>query len=369
VLSLKIFGEEGVAMNRIEKIRSKFKTYSIDALLITTPENRRYASGFHSTDGVVLITKDAAFLFVDSRYIEAAQNKAAGFTIELIDLQNSYKRRISEALKGKGCSCVGFEDACMSYAEYIRYSSEIINLPMKPASRLLNELRRTKDGEELESLIAAQRIAERALDDVLGIIKPGVTEREVAAEITYRMLKYGAENNSFDPIVVTGTKSSMPHGMPGDEKIESGHFVTMDFGCIYNGYCSDMTRTVAVGSANDEMKKIYDIVLEAQLAGIAAARAGVKGRDIDAAARNVISDAGFGPYFGHSFGHGVGLHIHEEPNAGPTSDAEMHIGAVISAEPGIYLPGRFGVRIEDVIIIEENGCKNITLAKKELIIL
>lgn len=356
-------------MNHVEKIRSRFRDFEIDAFIITAPENRRYTSGFHSTEGVVLITKDSAYLFVDSRYIEAAEKEVTGFTIELIDIQNSYKKRISDALRGKGYSSVGFEDARLSYAEYMKYSSDIINIPMRPASKLINDLRRSKDSSEIESLIAAQRIAERAFDDVLGIIRPGLTEREIAAEITYRMLRYGAENNSFDPIVVTGAKSSMPHGVPGDERIRHGDFVTMDFGCLYNGYCSDMTRTVAVGSVSDEMKAVYNTVLEAQLAGIEAARAGVKGRDIDAAARRVISDAGFGPYFVHSFGHGVGLDIHEEPNAGPTSEAVMEPGAVISAEPGIYLPGRFGVRIEDVIIIEENGCKNITSAKKELIIL
>ena len=356
-------------MNRIYNIRSKFKAYVIDAFLITSPENQRYASGFHSTDGAVLITNESAYLFVDSRYIEAAQKAAAGYTIELIDIQNTYKKRISEALKRHGCTSVGFEDARLSYAEYIKYSSDIIKPPMKPASKLINELRRVKDSWEIENLIAAQRIAERAFDDILGIIKPGITEREIAAEITYRMLKYGGENTSFDPIVVTGANTSMPHGVPGDERVQSGDFVTMDFGCVYNGYCSDMTRTVAIGSVSDEMKRVYDIVLEAQLAGIAAARAGVRGSEIDAAARKVISDAGFGQYFGHGFGHGIGLDIHEEPNARLTSEFEMEAGAVISAEPGVYLPGRFGVRIEDVIIIEENGCKNITSAKKELIIL
>lgn len=356
-------------MNRIDKIRSKFNAYDIDAFLITSPENRRYASRFHSTDGVVLITNESAYLFVDSRYIEAAQKAAAGYTIELIDTQNTYKKLISEALRRHACTCVGFEDTRMSYAEFIKYSSEIVKLPMKPASKIINELRLIKDSWEIENLIAAQRIAERAFDDVLRIIKPGISEREIAAEITYRMLKYGGENTSFDPIVVTGANTSMPHGVPGDEKVKNGDFVTMDFGCLYNGYCSDMTRTVAVGSASDEMKRVYDIVLEAQLAGIAAARAGIKGREIDAAARKVISDAGFGQYFGHGFGHGIGLDIHEDPNARPTSEAVMESGAVISAEPGIYLPGRFGVRIEDVVIIEENGCKNITTAKKELIIL
>ena len=356
-------------MNRIEKIRSKLNDYEIDALLLVSPVNRQYASGFHSYDGVVLIMKDGAYLFVDSRYIEAAQLTAEGFTVELIDTRNTYKVRVSEALKKHGCTCVGFEDKSMSFAEYNKYSTEIVNLPMKPASALMNELRRTKDEKEIENLIAAQRIAERAFDEVLEIIKPGMTEREVAAELIYRMLRNGAENISFDPIVVTGSKTSMPHGVPGDKKIERGDFITMDFGCVYKGYCSDMTRTVAVGHVSDEMKTVYNIVLEAQLAGIAAAKAGMKGREIDTAARKVIEDAGYRQYFGHGFGHGVGLEIHEDPNAGAVSEAVMEPGAVISAEPGIYLPGRFGVRIEDVIIIKENGCENITKAKKELIVL
>lgn len=356
-------------MNRIEKIRSKFEDYEIDALLLVSPVNRRYASGFHSSDGVALITKDGAYLFVDSRYFEAAEKTAAGFTVELVDNRNSYKLRISEALEKHGCSCVGFEEAYMSCAEYGKYSGEIIKVPMKPASKLINELRRTKDRSEIDNLIAAQRIAERAFDEALGIIRPGMTEREVAAELVYRMLRNGAENISFDPIVVTGEKTSMPHGMPGDRKLQRGDFLTMDFGCIYNGYCSDMTRTVAIGDVSEKMKTVYNIVLEAQLTGIAAARAGVKGREIDAAARKVIEEAGYGEYFGHGFGHGVGLEIHEEPNAGPISETVMEPGAVISAEPGIYLPGRFGVRIEDVLIITENGCENITRAKKELIVI
>lgn len=357
-------------MNRLEKIRSKLKDYEIDALLLISPVNRLYASGFHSSDGVVLITNDSAYLFVDTRYYEAAgKTAAAGFAVELIDNKNTYKVRVSEALGKHSCTCVGFEDAYMSCADYSKYSTEIVKLPMKPASKLINELRRIKDSLEIENMIAAQRIAERAFDEVLGEIKPGMTEREIAAELVYRMLRNGAENISFDPIVVTGAKTSMPHGVPGDRKVQRGDFLTMDFGCIYKGYCSDMTRTVAIGGVSDEMKAVYNIVLKAQLAGIAAAMAGLKGREIDATARKVIDEAGYGEYFGHGFGHGIGLEVHEEPNAGPVSEALMEPGVVISAEPGIYLPGRFGVRIEDVIIITENGCENITTAKKELIIL
>lgn len=218
-------------------------------------------------------------------------------------------------------------------------------------------------------MIAAQRIAEKALSDIFNEIKPGVTEKEIAARLQYLMLHYGAENMSFDPIVVSGPNGSLPHGVPSEKAIQSGEFVTMDFGCIKNGYCSDMTRTVAVGSVTEEMKTVYETVLKAQLAGIAKAKAGVTGRDIDAAARKVIEDAGYGKYFGHSFGHSLGVEIHEAPNAAPMNDQPMPRGAVISAEPGIYLPGKLGVRIEDVIILGEDGCEDITLAPKELIIL
>ena len=218
-------------------------------------------------------------------------------------------------------------------------------------------------------MIGAQRIAEKALADILVEIRPGVTEKEIAARLQYLMLHYGASDMSFDPIVVSGPNGSLPHGVPSEKAIQSGEFVTMDFGCIKNGYCSDMTRTVAVGFVTEEMKTVYETVLRAQLAGIAAAKAGVTGRDIDAAARKVIEDAGYGRYFGHSFGHSLGVEIHEAPNAAPINDQPMPRGAVISAEPGIYLPGKLGVRIEDVIILREDGCEDITLASKELIIL
>lgn len=218
-------------------------------------------------------------------------------------------------------------------------------------------------------MISAQRIAERALADILREIRPGVTEKEIAARLQYLMLHYGASDMSFDPIVVSGANGSLPHGVPSEKEIASGEFVTMDFGCIYRGYCSDMTRTVAVGSVTEEMHSIYHTVLAAQEAGIAAARAGVTGQAVDAAARDVIAKAGYGAYFSHSFGHGVGVEIHEAPNASPGNHAPLPAGAVISAEPGIYLPGRLGVRIEDVVLLTEEGCRNLTKAPKELLIL
>ena len=219
-------------------------------------------------------------------------------------------------------------------------------------------------------MIRAQRISEAALEETLHIIRPGMTEKEVMAELVYRMLRHGSEGNSFDPIVVTGKNTSMPHGVPGDTVIQNGDFITMDFGSLSGGYCSDMTRTVAVGSATEEMKNIYYTVLKAQLAGIAAARSGVPGKVIDGAARKVIEDAGYGEYFGHGFGHSLGLDIHEPPFAGPRGEVPMAENDLCSAEPGIYLPGKFGVCIEDVMIIRPDGAEVITKAPKmELIVL
>jgi Xaa-Pro aminopeptidase len=230
-------------------------------------------------------------------------------------------------------------------------------------------LRKVKDSEELEALTAAQRIAEKALEDVLKEIRPGKTEKEIAALLQYRMLVHGAENMSFEPIVVSGPNGSLPHGVPTDKAIQEGEFLTMDFGCIYHGYCSDMTRTVAIGHVTDEMREIYDTVLRAQLAGIEAAKAGVTGKAVDKAARDVIEAAGYGEYFSHSFGHGVGVEIHESPNASQLNEQPFPAGAVVSAEPGIYIPGKLGVRIEDVILLTEDGNINITKAPKELLIL
>lgn len=256
----------------------------------------------------------------------------------------------------------------MPLAEYQEYQDKLY-AELIPAGKLLLELRAAKDDREIECMIQAQRIAERAFDEILTFLRPGVTEREVAAKLTYDMLRFGAQKNSFDPIVVSGPNGSLPHGIPGDRAIQPGDFVTMDFGCKWGGYCSDMTRTVAVGQPSREMIEVYELVLKAQKAGIAASRAGVQGKEIDAAARSVIEAAGFGACFGHGYGHSLGLEIHESPNANARDETPMPVGAVVSAEPGIYLPGRFGVRIEDVVIMEPDGCRDITLAPKELIIL
>ena len=357
-------------MNHFAKIAEKLSAYELDGMLLTCEANRFYASGFHSTgtDGVALVTREGNFYFTDSRYIEAAHNKVQDAEIAMTDAAHPYVDLINAAMEKTHVQKLGFEDAYMTVADY-RHYSEKLHCQLVPATELLISLRQSKDEEEIQRMIAAQRIAEAALDQIVKEIRPGVTEKEIAARLQYLMLAGGAENMSFDPIVASGPNGSMPHAVPTDRKIQDGDFVTMDFGCIYHGYCSDMTRTVAVGSVTDEMRQVYDTVLQAQLAGIAAARAGATGKAVDGAARDIIRQAGYGPCFGHSFGHSVGVEIHEGPNATPSNDKPLPAGAVISAEPGIYLPGKLGVRIEDVLYLTPEGCQNLTLAPKELVIL
>ena len=358
-------------MDHVQKIAERLRQTELDAVLLTEEANRYYATGFHSagTDGMAVITRGGNFYyFTDSRYTEAAARVLKTARLEEVGRGRGYIALVNEVIEGESIRRMGFEDAYMTVRDYERYRANL-KCELVPAADLLWELRTVKDEAELECLIAAQRIAEQALEDILKEIRPGVTEKEIAARLQYLMLHYGAEDMSFDPIVVSGPNGSLPHGVPSEKKIEAGEFVTMDFGCIYKGYCSDMTRTVAVGYATEEMRRVYDTVLQAQLAGIAAARAGATGKEVDGAARSVIEAAGYGAYFGHSFGHGVGVEIHESPNASPMNENPMPAGAVISAEPGIYLPGKLGVRIEDVIVLTEGGCRNITKAPKELRIL
>ena len=354
-------------MNHLKQIAAKLPEYGIDAMLLSSAPGEFYAVGFHG-EGYVVVTAGECRYFTDSRYIEAAEKTVTGAAITMTDRNRSYPTLLQQAIDDLGIRKLGFEDRYMTVAQY-NYLNNALQVELVPAQGLVNGLRAAKDQEELDAMVKAQRIAERAFDEILKFIKPGVTEKEIAAKLEYDMLRFGAQKMSFDPIVVSGPNGSLPHGVPGDKKVESGESITMDFGCIYGGYCSDMTRTVALGEPTEEMKKVYNVVLQAQLAGLAASKAGVTGKSIDAAARKVIEDAGYGEYFGHGYGHSVGIEIHESPNANMRDETLMPVGAAVSAEPGIYLPGRFGVRIEDVAVMTEDGCIDITKAPKELIVL
>ncbi len=355
-------------MSRFDKISRALDGYDLDAMLVLSGANRFYSAGFPSSAGAALITKEESYFMTDSRYIEAASKKITGGIVLENSREKSTLTLVEEAVQRHGIKRLGYEEEFLTVSLFEQVKKKL-SCELVPASKLFTDLRSVKDSGEMEEMIQAQRIAEAALLEVLDFIQVGRTEKEIAAFLQYRMLMGGAEMMSFEPIVVSGANSSMPHGVPTDKEVAWGDFITMDFGCVYHGYCSDMTRTVAVGSVSEEMEKVYANVLEAQLAGIATAKAGVPGCDIHNAAARVIEDAGYGPYFGHGFGHSLGVEIHESPNASPGCTEPIPAGAVISAEPGIYLPGKFGVRIEDVIVLREDGCENITVAPKELLIL
>ena len=339
----------------------------VDGLLLTSRYSRHYGAEFDISEGVAVVSKAGCRYFTDSRYIESAENGIKGFEVLPINQFTGFIKRINDAIADFGITTLGFEENYLTVGELMSYEKNL-NAKLVPFNKEINGFRGVKEEWELERMRKAQEITDKAFTDVLPRIKVGMTELELQAELIYCLYKNGGQGLSFDPIVVSGPNTSLPHGVAGERKIQEGDFVTMDFGVLYGGYCSDMTRTVAVGFATEEMKKVYDTVLQAQLAGIAVTRAGVPGKDIDAAARKVIEDAGYGPYFGHGYGHSLGLEIHEAPNPNPGNPDPMPENAVASAEPGIYLPGKFGVRIEDVTIFKADGCENITGSPKNLII-
>ena len=353
-------------MDHIAKITAQLPEHGLDAMLVTSAPGERYAVGFEG-EGWVLVSRDGARYSTDGRYIEAAWQQVTGAEIVLTERGQSHLALAREEIRRRGLKRVGFESGRVSADELGRWKDSL-PCELVAAQGLLDGLRAAKDEEELARMRQAQRITDEAFREILNFIRPGLTERDVAARLVYEMMRRGGEKVSFDPIVAAGPNGSRPHAVPGELRVEHGMFITMDFGCKVEGYCSDMTRTVAVGKPAPEMERVYQVVLEAQQAGIAAARAGLAGREIDAAGRTVIQAAGYGEVFSHSFGHSLGLEIHESPNAAPGEERIMPVGAVVSAEPGIYLPGRFGVRIEDVIVLSETGCRDLTKSPKELIV-
>lgn len=312
----------------------------------------------------VVVAREKAWLLADFRYIEAAKRFESDF-LTVILLEN---RRVTlgNLFSDNKLSRIGFESENVTCAQLDALKETFPLADFVPCGGIIEKMREIKTPEEVRNIIAAQRIAEKALERLFTLISPNMTEIDVALELEYGMRKLGAEKTSFDTIAVSGTASSMPHGVPRNAKLEKG-FLTMDFGALYNGYCSDMTRTVVIGKADTEMKKVYHTVLEAQLAALDFVAAGKLGSDCDKTARDIIYAAGYEGCFGHSLGHGVGMYIHEEPRLSYTYNKPLEIGAVVTVEPGIYLQGKYGVRIEDMVYLSENGTVNLTEAKKELI--
>ena len=355
-------------MNHLNAITAQLDAYQLDALCITSQPGEYYAVGLKG-EGVVLVTRQGCHYFTDSRYIELAQNTVTNADVTMVTPHQDHLALASLVLEHYGLKRVGIEEAYLTVERWQKMKTAFpADTELVPAGKLLTELRSAKTEEELAVMQKAQDITDQVFAEICEFLHAGVTESEVAAQLTYLQMKHGAEGNSFPPIVASGANGSMPHAIPTAKPIQKGEFVTMDFGCIYQGYCSDMTRTVAIGQPSDEMRRVYDAVLEAQLAGIAATKAGVPGCDVHNAAWDVLKKYGYGDYFGHGFGHSLGIEIHESPNANRANTKPLPAGAVLSAEPGVYLPGKFGVRTEDVIFLTETGNRILTHAPKHLII-
>ncbi len=354
-------------MTKVEQLASLLPV-DADGALITSECNRRFLTGFPSSDGYVLVTKDAAFFMTDSRYIEAARRIVRGMDCLVY---NKASDVLNALIKQHNLHRLLVEDEGLSCAEYRRLDNMLENVELKGdvLDGLLTGMRLVKTPEELEKIKQAQALTDYGFEKILPRIHAGRTEREVALELEFIIRQQGAECVAFEYIVVSGANSSLPHGVPSDKVIEHGDFLTMDFGAVVDGWHSDMTRTVAVGACSQEQREVYEIVRKAQLASLSTLREGVSCVVADAAARRVIEEAGYGQYFGHGTGHGVGIEIHEAPRLSPSAQGQiLQEGNVVTVEPGIYLPGKFGVRIEDFAYITKTGCENLTKSPKELII-
>lgn len=353
-------------MDRLAKVRERFSKLGIDGLLITNSKNRRYMTGFTGTAGVVLISQSKAVFITDFRYVEQAKNQVENY--EIVQHKGPIHEEVARLVKDFSIQKLGFEQDEMTFGTYKMYDNTV-SAEMVPISGIIETLRLIKTDKELEILKQAAAIADQAFEHIIKYIKPGVTELEVSNEMEFFMRKQGATSSSFDTIVASGFRSALPHGVASDKVITGAELVTLDFGAYYKGYCSDITRTVAVGDVSAELKKIYEIVLEAQLLGMNSIKSGMTGKQADSLTRDYITKKGYGDYFGHSTGHGIGLDIHEGPALSVKSDTILEPGMVVTVEPGIYIPGVGGVRIEDDIVITKEGNVPLTHSPKELLIL
>ena len=354
-------------MNKIEILQSRIED-NVGAIIIS-PKNRLYFIHFESSDGYLLVTKDDAVFITDSRYIEAAEKAKLPCKVKL---QGKIFEDITEFFSEHRIENIMLESGTITLKDYRLYQKHLPELKLSDGDELndiIDEMRKVKSADEVSNIKKAQAIAEAGFDYICKEIKAGKTEKEIQLSLDFFMLSNGADAVSFDTICVSGKNSSLPHGVPSQKRIENEDFVTLDFGAVYKGYHSDMTRTVAVGFATDEMKKVYNVVLEAQKTALESLAPDISCIDADKYARDIIENAGYGEYFGHGTGHGVGVEIHELPNLSPRGTDNLRVGNVVTVEPGIYLPDKFGVRIEDMALITENGYENLTKSPKELIIL
>ncbi len=351
---------------RTEKLKAIISELNLDALYVTHIPNIRYISGFSGSSAYLILTNDKDYFFTDFRYKEQSKEQVKGFEM-FVDFAPSIK--ISEVIKGAGFKNIGFESThlTVSQLETLKHSFPGVNFV--PVQERIERLTMVKTDEELSRIRKACEITDRVVENMLEVIKPGMAEKDVSAEISYWHKKYGADKDSFDPIVASGWRGALPHGIASDKIINSGEMVTLDFGCIYDGFCSDLTRTISVGEPSKEMKKIYDTVLKSQIMAIKAAKEGVSTKEVDKVARDFINESGYEGKFGHGLGHGLGIEVHEMPSVSQKMDMLLPANVVVTIEPGIYVEGLGGVRIEDDIIIKQGGCEIINKAPKELIVI
>ncbi len=353
-------------MNRFEKLFNILGN-DTESILITSDINRRYFSGMKSSAGYILAFSEKAYLLIDFRYFEKAKKTVEDCEVILL---KSLKNQCRELLEKYNAKSISIESDNVTISDLQELNKYFEGYELDITSKLSNaitQLRSIKTPDEIDKITKAQKIAEKAFENVLNFIKPGKTEKEIALELDFYMLRNGAEALSFDTIALSGKNTSLPHGVPSDTPIKSGDFVLMDYGAVFDGYHSDMTRTICVGTPTDEMKEVYDTVLRAQSKALDYVKSGITGKELDAVARSEIFLAGYGDNFGHGLGHGVGMEIHEYPNAAPTFDKIIEENTVITIEPGIYLPDKFGVRIEDFVVVKKDFCENITKCAKNLI--
>jgi len=354
---------------RIEKVLKGMEDHGVDALFLMRTANIRYVSGFAGTESYVFLAKHGRIFITDSRYTEQAEQECPEFEIYQYRDGSTLEDTVFKICQKLKINKLGFEQDFITFEIYEKIRHALGEIEFIPTSGIVEKVRSVKEPSEIEMIKRAAQIADEAFIDILNFIKPGITEKDVERELEYLIKKKGALTVSFPTIVASGPRSSLPHAIPTDRKIQMGDFVTLDFGALYEGYCSDMTRTVVMGEPTEKQKEIYQIVKEAQETGVKAVRAGVRGIDADRFARDVIEKAGFGEYFGHGLGHGIGLEVHEQPNLNKRNEKMVCAGSVVTVEPGIYLPNWGGVRIEDSVAVTADGCEILTSSSKDLIIL
>lgn len=353
--------------SRLARLRDKLAAEGVDGMLVTSAVNRRYMSGFTGSSGVLLITAARAILVTDFRYRTQAPMQATHY--EFVEHGQKMAETVRDTAKEAGIRRLAFEDHEMTVAGHRGFAEALEGIELVPSGQWIEQLRIVKDEGELAVMREAAQLADRTFEYILGVLKPGMTERDVALEIEFFMRRNGATSSSFDTIVASGERSALPHGIASDRVLQSGEFVKLDFGAYYRDYCSDITRTVVLGKPTERHREIYDIVLHAQMTVLERLRPGMTGKEADAIARDLIKDAGYGDNFGHGLGHGLGMEVHESPRLSLSGDIVLEPGMVVTVEPGIYLPGFGGVRIEDDVVLTEGGIEILTHASKDFIVI